>query len=357
MLDLSLEVGAERCADAPRTMRVPPACARFVIGRDPACDWALPDRTLALSARHCEIVPTATGALLRDLSTNGTFVNGGPARIDGEVLLRDGDRIEMGPYTVAIRIAVVPPATAPATPPSATSKTVEDTTPIVMAAGRGRDPAAVASPLPEAEDLGLTRIRPVPAADGGQPSAPPPMPVAATVHRRMALALGLPADALDDLPEDLLLARVGQLACAAVEALRQQMDAQARLANALESRRTARLSSTSPLQLAPDTAQALRDLIAGDPAAVIRGVAVRLAAQPPQLLEALQDAGRRLGQDLHPASLARALPGADAAAREAGYAALWQRLGVTEPGADWADGFQAAWRRHLAAAFDDPGGA
>jgi len=62
------------------------------IGRSRSCDLSL--RSPDASRRHAEIVPSASGWLVRDLdSTNGTFVNG--ERV-GERLLQPGDRIEIG---------------------------------------------------------------------------------------------------------------------------------------------------------------------------------------------------------------------------------------------------------------------
>ena len=355
MLELSAVVGPEGLANAPTSVQVGPGSTRFVIGRDPACDWALPDRTLALSARHCEIVCMATGAVLRDLSTNGTFVNGSAQRLDGEHLLRDGDRIEIGPYTLVLRLAA-PPAAIPVA-----SRSVEDTTPIVMHAGRGRDPAAAGLRLREADDLGLTRIRPAPSAPAAPRPAdgamlpPPAAAPAAGLNPRLALALGLPADALGGWPEDLLLARLAGVVRAAVEATRTQLLQQARQRRAIGSRQVAALPSASPLQLATDTEQALRLLLSREPNTLMQDAAAELSAQPGRLLAAFEAAGERLARDLAPPSLARAAAGGDAAAREALYAGLWQRLGVAEPGADWASGLQAALRLHLAAAFDDAG--
>ena len=74
MLCLTLVDEGARGADVRASVTVPPGQASFSIGRDPACDWTLPDRTLAVSARHCEIVRAAAGLLLRDHSTNGTYV-------------------------------------------------------------------------------------------------------------------------------------------------------------------------------------------------------------------------------------------------------------------------------------------
>ncbi len=63
-----------------------------LLGRSRACDLSL--RSPDASRRHAEIVPVASGWLVRDLdSTNGTFVNG--ERVT-ERPLRPGDRIEIG---------------------------------------------------------------------------------------------------------------------------------------------------------------------------------------------------------------------------------------------------------------------
>lgn len=63
-----------------------------VIGRDPFCEVVLQEA--AVSRRHAEIEWSYQGYVLRDLgSSNGTFVNAAEV---GEVLLADGDLIEVG---------------------------------------------------------------------------------------------------------------------------------------------------------------------------------------------------------------------------------------------------------------------
>jgi len=93
MLLLKLVRGAERASGVQPLVQVPARQPRFVIGRDPKCDWPINDRELALSARHCEIVVARGQMVLRDLSTNGTFVNG--VRIT-ETRLFDGMAIRCG---------------------------------------------------------------------------------------------------------------------------------------------------------------------------------------------------------------------------------------------------------------------
>lgn len=75
------------------------------IGRDQHLDWALPDPSRAVSGRHCEIRFRDGGWWLRDISTNGTFVNGGEHRVQSPYRLQNGDRLEIGHYIIAVAIA------------------------------------------------------------------------------------------------------------------------------------------------------------------------------------------------------------------------------------------------------------
>lgn len=388
MLSLTLVGGADRSEGARTSTRVPPAQARFTIGRDPACDWALPDRTLALSARHCEIVRATTGPVLRDLSTNGTFVNGSAARMPGDHALRDGDRFEAGPFTflVALKSALAPaPAPDPGidldlpTGPGALTPSVEDTAPLVMPApGRGRDPAAVAMaalpPPSPAEDLGLTRIRPAPPA-APRPAPPPapaivpppppvvaaapapaparPAPAAADWLPALARGLGLPVQSLAGQDPAQLAEQLGRLTRVSVEGLRKLLDQQARSRRRIGSRKQAELRSASPLRLAGGTDEALLALLAADPAAPVTQAVADLAQHQDQLLGAYRGAIQRLAEDLAPAALAGTVPADDPARRWALYANLWQRLGLTAEDAPWAAGFVEAALLHLAASYDE----
>jgi type VI secretion system protein ImpI len=74
------------------------------LGRDAHLDWTLPDPSRAISSKHCEIRFRDGDYWLHDVSTNGTFVNGAQYRLDGPHLLRDGDRMNIGPYIIAVSI-------------------------------------------------------------------------------------------------------------------------------------------------------------------------------------------------------------------------------------------------------------
>ncbi len=74
------------------------------IGRDQHLDWTLPDPSRHVSSKHCEIRFRDGGYWLHDVSTNGTFVNGAQFRLDAPHLLRNGDRLSIGQYIVAVEI-------------------------------------------------------------------------------------------------------------------------------------------------------------------------------------------------------------------------------------------------------------
>jgi len=87
------------------------------IGRDQHLDWTLPDPGRTVSGKHCEVRYQDGGYWLYDVSTNGTYVNGSDRRIQGPHRLRDGDRLEIGHYLVAVALDGEGAAmTAPAAP-------------------------------------------------------------------------------------------------------------------------------------------------------------------------------------------------------------------------------------------------
>jgi type VI secretion system protein ImpI len=74
------------------------------LGRDSHLDWPLPDPSRSVSGKHCEIRYRDGGYWVHDVSTNGTFVNGAEYRLDAPHRLRDGDRLSIGPYIIAVSV-------------------------------------------------------------------------------------------------------------------------------------------------------------------------------------------------------------------------------------------------------------
>ena len=72
-----------------------------VIGRAATADWSLPDPSLYISSRHCEVRFAEGRYELIDRSTNGTFLLGDPARLPGPHLLGAGDVFLVGRFEIA----------------------------------------------------------------------------------------------------------------------------------------------------------------------------------------------------------------------------------------------------------------
>jgi type VI secretion system protein ImpI len=104
---MRLTLSILRCPD-----RVAPETRAFdggevIIGRGPGADWVLADPSPKplLSRRHCTIAYRGGGWVLTDTSTNGTSLNGAPVP-EGQStrILRDGDRLGIGPYEIEARL-------------------------------------------------------------------------------------------------------------------------------------------------------------------------------------------------------------------------------------------------------------
>ena len=74
---------------------------KFIIGRDPGCNWCLADTNRVLSKKHCVIERHGEGWCLSDTSTNGTFVNQDTMPLKKKKHdLQDGDIIEFASYKI-----------------------------------------------------------------------------------------------------------------------------------------------------------------------------------------------------------------------------------------------------------------
>jgi predicted component of type VI protein secretion system len=106
-LALSILAGPD---DAVPQKRVSPG-APFSLGRAPDSDWMLADPQRHLSKRHCTIAFRDSFWEVTDHSTNGTFLNAEREAIGhgGVRDLRDGDRLRLGGYEIAVAIAEAAP--------------------------------------------------------------------------------------------------------------------------------------------------------------------------------------------------------------------------------------------------------
>lgn len=86
-----------------------------IIGRSPTTDWSLPDPRSYISSRHCEIRYENGMFRLHDLSTNGTYLNGGTERPSGPQTLVNGDVIHIGHYEILASLPDAARDAAPAT--------------------------------------------------------------------------------------------------------------------------------------------------------------------------------------------------------------------------------------------------
>jgi pSer/pThr/pTyr-binding forkhead associated (FHA) protein len=95
-----------------------------VLGRRDDCDLRIP--LPMVSRRHCQLSLNKNSLELRDLdSSGGTFVNG--KRVDGEIAVKAGDYIRIGPVTFVCQIdgkpeKIVPPKKASPPAPKAQAK-------------------------------------------------------------------------------------------------------------------------------------------------------------------------------------------------------------------------------------------
>jgi predicted component of type VI protein secretion system len=72
----------------------------IVVGRSRNCDWPLADPSNAISSRHCEIRRDGDAWLIKDVSTNGTFLNDAAERLAAEHRIAEGDLFRIGGYEV-----------------------------------------------------------------------------------------------------------------------------------------------------------------------------------------------------------------------------------------------------------------
>jgi type VI secretion system protein len=282
-----------------------------VIGRSRNCNWYLPDPRNAISSRHCEIRREGDAFLLKDISTNGTFVNDAPERIT-EQALAHGDLIRIGQYEVVASIeAEILPEPAPEPAPVAPENeiTFHPSAPIPDAAPAVAEaPAAEArhEPVPDNVTVMWDSLADINAIDRERglfgvkdaEAAPVTGGDAATVDRLVAAMLEAAAVAdgsVERSPE--LLQKAGSLLKRLVAGLLVMVEARARAKAQMGAEMTGlQLEGNNPIKFARSPEQALAQLL-----------------MPPQ--EGFMDADKAvedayLDLQSHQVATLRAIPGA-----------------------------------------------
>ena len=158
------------------------------IGRAATNDWCIPDPSLHISSRHCEVKFDGGQYLLVDNSTNGTFLLGQGARLAAPHGIRQGDVFVIGQFEVAAalddaaaaaaEVAIAAPQVAEWQGWGAAANT-SDAAPAASASAWDARPAAAAisggGPMSQAWAPPSTAAS-APSGDWGAPAAPPSAP-------------------------------------------------------------------------------------------------------------------------------------------------------------------------------------
>ncbi|WP_115719861.1 type VI secretion system-associated FHA domain protein TagH [Gallaecimonas mangrovi] len=77
-----------------------------LLGRSEQCDWQLPDPDRVISSKHAEILKKEDAYWLKDISTNGVFINNSsqPLGKENQSKLSDGDVLRIGDYEIAVKM-------------------------------------------------------------------------------------------------------------------------------------------------------------------------------------------------------------------------------------------------------------
>jgi pSer/pThr/pTyr-binding forkhead associated (FHA) protein len=158
---------------------LPITTGQFIIGRDPQCN--LRPASAQISKRHCAVVVKSGQVFVRDFdSTNGTFLN--EQQVKGEVALKDGDVLKVGPLSFKAVIEGTPAPAKPTPPPKPRSAegTDDDAAAALLSIDDGSTVVATAAVGGEEVNLGGSTIQEIPiytpageAVKGPEAEAPP----------------------------------------------------------------------------------------------------------------------------------------------------------------------------------------
>lgn len=280
-----------------------------MIGRSKTCDWSLPDDQNFISTRHCQISFRDDAYYLKDISTNGTLLNGASDRMAAERRIENGDRFQIGRYQILAalgsgdEVTALEPASA-AVPENATIFAGSPTSTwsrgadgVVKSAEAAPPPPPMSAPAPipaQAPDPAVreTTLRELETAQGGGPAeaeeapseaftrfisandmdwarggfgapAAPAAPSAPTDNPADSLltAAGLqPGDS--SLPTPDLMARAGGLIGRIISGMVVMVEARARAKSQMGAETTSlQLDGNNPIKFARTPEQALKQLL------------------------------------------------------------------------------------------------
>ncbi|MCS6975975.1 MAG: FHA domain-containing protein [Gemmatales bacterium] len=167
----------------PEGKEIPIRLSQFLIGRDPECH--LRPSSPLVSKRHAAVLIRDNKAFVRDFgSTNGTFVNKQPVK--GEVELKDGDELTVGPLSFRVKLSV----TAQETPKPAAVTPTEKAAAAAKPAPAGKKPEAKpggkSTALDDEESVLELLLNLEGDASGGVTSGADPIPGGSTIMQMMA---------------------------------------------------------------------------------------------------------------------------------------------------------------------------
>jgi len=246
-----------------------------LIGRSSNCDWNLPDPGNTVSSRHCEIRRDGDSWLLKDISTNGTYLNESADRLADEHRIAEGDLIRIGPYELVATFGeteartVFAPASAPAPAPEPPPAPAPPDPPPAPAPAPRPEPAADEAPHEAPDNVtvmwdSLADINKVDWARGGfgvRDSAP--AAGGATVDelvQALVEASGLAGTEVERSPE--LVGKAGALLKRLVAGLLVMVEARARAKAQMGAEMTGlELEGNNPIKFARSPDQALAQLL------------------------------------------------------------------------------------------------
>lgn len=233
-----------------------------VVGRSRNCDWHLPDPANIVSSRHAEIRRDGETWLLKDISTNGTFLNGAGERLTGEHRIADGDVFRIGPYEVAASVKAEAPAPPPEPEPAAVPEPAAERTVVAASAeGAAETPEQVPENVTVMWDS-LADINKVDWARGGLGVKDEPGPAAAgdDLVQSLLAAAGVGGADVGAGPE--LAAKAGALLKRLVAGLVVMVEARARAKAQMGAEATGlQLEGNNPIKFARSPDQALAQLL------------------------------------------------------------------------------------------------